>query len=85
MTVAPVKTRNTKYHQKEGASAEHMPLNAVTAHATPRVLFRPAVHANWLERRALPVRTLATCRISHSEPLETAALLLKYSLLHADC
>lgn len=37
-TVAPVNTLKTKYHQKEGATAEHMPLRAVTAHETPRVL-----------------------------------------------
>ena len=52
-TVAPVNTLSTKYHQKDGARAEHMPLRAVTAHAIPSVLFRPAQHAQFSSSAAI--------------------------------
>ncbi len=43
-TVAPVTNLKARYHQKEGARAEHMPLSAVTAAAIPTARLLPAGH-----------------------------------------
>ena len=65
--VAPVNTLSTKYHQKDGTRAEHMPLRAVTAHAIPSVLFRPEQHAQYLN-------SAATNILEHSETSDRAVL-----------